>query len=662
MLVDLEGRVKNTKLPLSRPLLPLFEAVVNSIHAIEERGRTDGQLEIVVRRESPQKVVSDDFVQPITGFVVRDNGAGFTDENFESFLTSDSTFKQAKGGKGVGRFLWLKAFESVLVESTFEAGGTTRKRTFDFRLSSEGVENHKLAEGTAAEVRTSVELRDFKERYSKRAPLRAEVVARQLLQHCLVYLLAPQCPCMVLLDGEERLDLGTMFKDDITTFSERREFRIKDATFEAVHMRLHRASDAGHRVHYCAHNREVLEERLSKYIPELDRSLADDDGESFNLASYVSGALLDDAVTSERTGFDFSDVEQELFPEEITRSDLRQGVAEEVRAFLKPHLDRIQAEKLARIERYVQREAPQYRPLVKHAKSYLETIPPSVSDANLDIELHKAKSRAIADLKSDGSKFFSESGVPADSQEFYKKYRRLAEQLNDFAKSELAQYIVHRKAILELLRRGLEVQANGKYGLEEGVHELIFPLRSSSDDVSYENQNLWILDEKLAYHRYLSSDKSFASVDVVDSKEQTRPDLVIFNSPFAFVEDEKPFGSVVLVEFKRPQRDNYKADENPLAQLYGYAREISEGGANDRKGRPITIAETTPFYGYVVCDITKKMKRFAEDGNLTPTPDGLGYFGYNQAHRMYVEVISYDKLVKDAQKRNRALFEKLGLS
>ena len=36
MKVDLSGRVENLDLPKTKPLLPLLEAVSNSIHAIED--------------------------------------------------------------------------------------------------------------------------------------------------------------------------------------------------------------------------------------------------------------------------------------------------------------------------------------------------------------------------------------------------------------------------------------------------------------------------------------------------------------------------------------------------------------------------------------------------------------------------------------------------
>ena len=38
METNLQGRLRNTSLPYNQGLLPLFEAVINSIHSIEETG------------------------------------------------------------------------------------------------------------------------------------------------------------------------------------------------------------------------------------------------------------------------------------------------------------------------------------------------------------------------------------------------------------------------------------------------------------------------------------------------------------------------------------------------------------------------------------------------------------------------------------------------
>ena len=41
---NLQGRLRNTSLPKNHGLLPVFEAVVNSIHSLEEKGNLTSGL------------------------------------------------------------------------------------------------------------------------------------------------------------------------------------------------------------------------------------------------------------------------------------------------------------------------------------------------------------------------------------------------------------------------------------------------------------------------------------------------------------------------------------------------------------------------------------------------------------------------------------------
>ena len=45
---NLKGRLRNTNLPKSNALLPLFEAVVNSIHSIDERIEKQKDLDMSI--------------------------------------------------------------------------------------------------------------------------------------------------------------------------------------------------------------------------------------------------------------------------------------------------------------------------------------------------------------------------------------------------------------------------------------------------------------------------------------------------------------------------------------------------------------------------------------------------------------------------------------
>ena len=56
MQIDIAGKVREKKLASKNALLPLFEAIVNSIHAIEEGSVTrPGIIEIKVERNTQPK-------------------------------------------------------------------------------------------------------------------------------------------------------------------------------------------------------------------------------------------------------------------------------------------------------------------------------------------------------------------------------------------------------------------------------------------------------------------------------------------------------------------------------------------------------------------------------------------------------------------------------
>jgi hypothetical protein len=175
-----------------------------------------------------------------------------------------------------------------------------------------------------------------------------------------------------------------------------------------------------------------------------------------------------------------------------------------------------------------------------------------------------------------------------------------------------------------------------------------------------------MIDERLTYHTFLASDKSFGANKNIEPAENPsdRSDLIIFNDAFVFsTEKQKPFNSFTIVEFKKPQRDDYNDAENPITQVDNYIFDLLEGKVKNREGRFIQIDKNTPFYIYIVCDITPSLQRIIDKrGELHPTPDGIGYFAYrNASYSAYIEILPFEKVMEDAKKRNRILFDKLGL-
>src|SRR5690606_15049487 len=99
MQIDIKGKINEKKLAYSNTLLPLFEAVVNSIQAIEEYSSTKpGIIKIDIVRSNQKDLQFDgqESLPEIIDFTVKDNGIGFNEANYESFNYAHSTYK--KGG------------------------------------------------------------------------------------------------------------------------------------------------------------------------------------------------------------------------------------------------------------------------------------------------------------------------------------------------------------------------------------------------------------------------------------------------------------------------------------------------------------------------------------------------------------------------------------
>src|SRR5207248_6266149 len=129
-----------------------------------------------------------------------------------------------------------------------------------------------------------------------------------------------------------------------------------------------------------------------------------------------------------------------------------------------------------------------------------------------------------------------------------------------------------------------------------------------------ENMNLWIIDEKLAYHYYVASDKPLNQIaEAIEIDNRERPDLLIFNRPFAFADSGPPFSAIVIIEFKRPSRDDYgeKEGKNPILQVYDYIALLKSGKAKDRRGVTLNVPDHLPIYAYIVCDLTPTLQKQA---------------------------------------------------
>ena len=133
--------------------------------------------------------------------------------------------------------------------------------------------------------------------------------------------------------------------------------------------------------------------------------------------------------------------------------------------------------------------------------------------------------------------------------------------------------------------------------------------------------------------------------------------------PFQIIRNDitRAYESIIIIELKKPMRNDYTISDNPISQMLRYVDELRSNSKKDKRGRPIKVNDNTQFYLYAVCDLTDKLRDVAKIHDLKETPDGLGLYRYHDAYHAYIEVISFDKLINDSEKRNRILFDKLGI-
>lgn len=670
--IDLAGRIKNFSLPKRNALLPLYEAVINSFQAIEDRREISPDpapvIIVTLKRDIVLNDGNESIVEPrINGFRIFDNGIGFDENNFSSFLKSDSQYKSQRGGKGVGRFCWLKAFADVRIESNFQENGQWYRRAFDFNLENLTL-NDAVEQPLSHQYGTTVELKSILPEYAKNVPLSADSIASSLMYHCLVYLNAKNAPSLIVEDSSKRIVVNDLLDSALRERGESVSLVVRGGNGFCVDLDLlflkfnfeqvpHGNGTHPDKLILCAHNRSVYEMALDKKLNGLTTFLHDCD---ICIVGVVSGDYLDNNVDMNRLSFSFPEEGEDLLYE-VSKQDIEKAALDAIFEFLHEYKDEADEVRKRSIESYIRNDAPQYKPLVSFAEQELAALPYNASSSSIDDALHQAKRRLEKEVKSESDSMLSLlSSNDVDMDDLIGRHHEQLNRVAAYNYTALAEYVIHRKTILDLFEMGLHQTDSGKFNKESYLHNLIYPMRSTSEDVTFDAHNLWLIDERLTYSSFISSDRQLRC-----GQRKDRPDILALDSPILMSlkeNDGRPFDSVIIFELKKPMRDDYSDSDNPITQLLRYARRIKSGAAKDSNGRSINVSAQTRMYLYAVCDITRSLEPVLENFNFSNTPDGLGMYMFNDNLNAYIEVLSFDKIVNDAKMRNEIFFDKLGIS
>lgn len=646
---------------------PIVEMVVNAIQAIDEAGGTDGKVFIRVQRSG--QVEQYGSLPEITGFEIEDNGIGFTDAHQKSFDTLYTDLKIMDGGKGFGRFTCLKYFEDLHVQSVYRSGKHFKTRSFLMGKDTEIIVDEMVTPSDKTETGTIVTLSALKKGRSFDKKL--ATIGRSFVEQLLPYFITQDyvCPEITLSehDGSDAICLNDFVNNELSAVIreihiERKSFTLKardsDEAFLVRVFKIYSPRSQKSRVGLVAHKREVSGSAIHKYIPEFvdefyeeDKNGKLDHARNYIIKAYVFGPYLDRNVSLERGGFEFQMDNDQMFG--IGQTEIERDAAAIAKEAMGADIILRQEKKKEHVQSYVDEEAPWHKTILGEID--LSGLSYNPTNEEIETRLQKEKFAQEIEIKRDVAKLLAKSNF----KDVKENVMEVISKITDTSKNDLIHYIALRRKILDIFEKSLEVDDAGAYVSEGVVHDIIFPRKGDTEITNFEDHNLWIVDERLNFTKYVSSDVS------LDSTNTDRPDLLVYNNRMLFRGDNEASNPIAIFEFKKPRRDdfvNQSSKEDPVQQIVRYVNSIRDGKFTTPKGREILVGENTPFYGYVVCTLTPKVKSWLErEKNFKPMPDQLGWFQWMENINLYIEVISWDKMLKDSKMRNQIFFQKLGI-
>jgi hypothetical protein len=432
------------------------------------------------------------------------------------------------------------------------------------------------------------------------------------------------------------------------------EVKINNNIFNLLHFKVSDKSLKNNRLYLCANNRLIASINLQNHIIDLDEQIYELN--NFWYIGILTGSYLDENVDMTRLSFLFPNDSTDIFYS-ISLTNIIETCQIHIEQYLSSYLVKIIDDKKSKINKFILTNVQQFRHLLTYMSDKVYKIKPKSTNAQIEEHLYHIDHLYRSETKQNIDKLIND--LDFFSSDYEQCFNTTLQQINDINRDLLVEYVTHRKFIIKLLEKGIMGTDDGNYQKENYLHQLIYPMKNTSDDLDYDSHNLWLIDDKLSYCRLIYSDSPFNN-----GSKQVRPDLTILDHPVAVSDDPnegKSFDTIIIFEIKRPMRNEYNDLNNPIDQLYNYVIKFRSNTLIDIHKRPIHVNESTKFFLYAICDITDNLKTYIDKYDFVESTDKLGFFTYNKKYNAYFEILSYDKLLNDAKKRNRVFFDKLGI-
>lgn len=656
---DVANRVRRLPKPsnIADGLQPVFEAVSNGIHAIFDQFGVNAQKmgQVLVDFSGTKNAGS-------YTIVISDNGVGLEEERFAAFCTTDTDFKIERGGKGVGRLLWLDAFATTKVVSIYRKDGLLMRRSFDFGLSgAEPIYNEKIEElAGSAPTGTVVTMRGLRSNsYSSAMPLQFAATIKHFGSHFLADFLLGKAPEMTVTFEGKSATFPESVNDMLLETKPTLEFtseKFGELKLDSYVMKPQASADldGSHQLHLVSSGRTVQTRKVDGLLGV--KRVGPESAGVFH--ACVSGEYLDERVNQERTQFNFSEKTAEELTKECVENAKKSIISDEVASY--------ETYRLEQLEDFVDLY-PSFG--FEPSKALLGKTPVNADNHEAFAKsLIPHKIRADRDRRELVQSVLERLTNDEDIQpDLAREIQFAAAEATKDENRQLMEYVLRRKFIIEIMQAllGKVRFLNGKLDthLEDTFHQLICPMRvvgGNPANVEPVSHDLWLLDERLAPATYFASDAM--AKEFLDDSGAERIDLMVWDKVHGLgLGPEEKLERVILVEFKKPERKSYKGDYAINRQMNRYMNKLKEGNIRSYNGDLIELSKDVVFHCYIVADLVGDIKTDTQSWH--DSPSGRGKFTYlGGEFRGTMEVVEWKELVRDAKVRNQNFLEAASLS
>jgi hypothetical protein len=607
----------------------------------EEKASSLGK--IIIKFEHP----NDPLKLKIT---ISDNGVGLSDENYSSFKTPFSGYKLKAHGRGFGRFMAFKVFGRSVYLSRYEFFTDKQTRSFQFDILQKRefvfLDEAPAFDDTGVAVVYDQLLSPWHELVRE---LPVKDVADYIASHFLPYFLYRWLPEITIqFDDLDPQDIKAHFKAVFVQFkSGEFEFEI-DGVPETVKYALTKIpktrSFKNHCLLFSAADRIVGAPRdLSNKLGQPH--FLDEKNESYIVIAVVRSTAFESRLNDARTGLNLS---------AKTVEGIVSKVSDVIQESETAQIDKIKSEQSSDLTDAL-KENPILRLGLKgrSVSEYVASKPNNWSAEEFVSDLVIERYRASTDLSK------QIASIMENPEGYREKIEGLAGTLDANKKEALAEYVIHRKSVIELVEAARRFGPDGGRTPEDVIHELVFRRFTDNVEASYFEHNLWLIDDALAFLPYISSDRTLHGGGRKIGDKVT--DIAFFDNSMVLGDNDGT--TITIVEFKRPSRDDYSfgnVKSDPVLQVIETLEKATERGSITKTdGTFFAFRGVVRRFAFIVADQTPSLVKVLKKHDFKNEWNPEIFFRYRDNEEIFIQAFGYDTLVANAKKRNQAFFSVL---